>query len=138
MPGGPMRDGSQDSRIAPWTKGRRQIAEPPRDPHKIFLAPRGDKDLLVWQEDKSQMGSKGEQIWIVKEGGLCPLPPPSGWLLGSESRSHLCPPDRIRVERVTWCMWGDRTLQGSPRPSTVREQQNDLSIQEQCRRKPSF
>ena len=28
---------SQDSRIMPWAKGRRQTAEPPRDPQGFYL-----------------------------------------------------------------------------------------------------
>ena len=28
---------SQDSRIAPWAKGRRQTAEPPRDPPDLMV-----------------------------------------------------------------------------------------------------
>ena len=34
MAGAQGRTQSQDSRIAPWAKGRRQTAEPPRDPPK--------------------------------------------------------------------------------------------------------
>ena len=35
MPGARCGTRSRDSRITPWTKGRRQTAEPPRDPLRI-------------------------------------------------------------------------------------------------------
>ena len=37
MPGAGRGTQSRDSRIAPWAKGRRQTAEPPRDPLIFFL-----------------------------------------------------------------------------------------------------
>ena len=37
MPGARRGTRSRDSRIAPWAKGRRQTAEPPRDPPFDFL-----------------------------------------------------------------------------------------------------
>ena len=37
MPGARRGTRSQDSRIAPWVKGRHQTAEPPRDPFFRFL-----------------------------------------------------------------------------------------------------
>ena len=39
MPGVQRRTRSWDSRIMPWAKGRRQTAEPPRDPQNCILNP---------------------------------------------------------------------------------------------------
>ncbi|CAD7678504.1 unnamed protein product [Nyctereutes procyonoides] len=36
MPGARHGTRSQDSRIAPWAKGRHQTAEPPRDPQRLI------------------------------------------------------------------------------------------------------
>ena len=37
MPGARRGTRSRDSRIAPWAKGRRQTAEPPRDPPRFLV-----------------------------------------------------------------------------------------------------
>lgn len=104
---------------------------------------------LPWPQEETEISWFGRQTrvrweasvgtcgFLRKEGSaLCPLPLAGVWDLRAEG--GLGPLIESRVERVTWCMWGERTLQSSPKPSTVREQQNDLSTQEQCRRKPSF
>ena len=38
---------SRDSRITPWTKGRRQTAEPPRDPRNI-LSKKSSIQIPAW------------------------------------------------------------------------------------------
>lgn len=65
------------------------------------MAPRGDRDLLVWQADKSQMGltSVGTCGFLRKEGSaLCPLPLAGVWDLRAEG--GLGPLIESRVERV--------------------------------------
>ena len=47
MPGTRRGTRSRDSRIAPWAKGRRQTAEPPRDPESGLVIGNADRLLLL-------------------------------------------------------------------------------------------
>lgn len=81
------------------------------------LAPRGNRESsfdrktkIIWEARVSRCGLLRKESF-----SLCILI--LIWFVESESRGGLCFLIESRVERDTWCMWGHRTLQCSPRPA---------------------
>ena len=65
MPGARRGTRSWDSRIAPWAKGRRQTAEPPRDPQKILIK---KVKFLERQNNALRAESQILQVSVVEVG----------------------------------------------------------------------